>query len=166
MLTQVTATVRTMTIGVAALGLASCGGADDASGDDADAADSPAATAPSGGMPETPEGKTPGKISGTIAGQPFNQDGTCSKGPNQFEFWTDGTDFAVNSDTDGDGQFMVVQVITAGSTTMAAMRFHRDNEKVYNGTVPYSVGGNANMTISGDLGREKLISADLKINCG
>ena len=155
-----------VTVPALALILAACGGTE-GEGDGAAGGTGETATAESsGGMPQAPEGKTSGTLVGTVAGNQLDLQGTCYASENSFDFWSDGTDFEVNNDTNGDGQYLNVSVVSMNDQTMAAMRFHKDGEKVYAGTVPYSLGGNANMTVRGALGREQAITADFTITCG
>ena len=157
---------RVITVPALALILAACGGAESDGESAAGGAGETATAEASGGMPQAPEGKTSGTLVGSVAGNQLDLKGTCYASENSFAFWSDGTDFEVNNDTNGDGQYLNVSVISMNDQTMAAMRFHKDGEKVYAGTVPYSLGGSANMTVQGALGREQAITADFTITCG
>jgi len=148
----------------ALLTLAACGGESGADG-----ASSSASEASSGGgeasFPEMSDAKGPGTISGTIAGNPIDVEGVCSSSPGSFDFWTDGTDFASANDVDGDGQYLILNVINMNGTIRKALRYSRGGETLYNGLVSTESFDGKTLTVNTMLGRAQEISADFTISC-
>ena len=148
----------------AALTLVACGGESGAETD----ASAPEASEGSGAdaaFPELSEGKGPGSVSGMIAGNPVEAEGVCATSTQSFDFWTDGTDFASANDVDGDGQYLILNVINMNGTIRKALRYSRGGETLYNGLVsPESFDGKT-LTVNTMLGRAQEISADFTISC-
>jgi hypothetical protein len=144
---------------------AACGGD---SGAGATATSSADATGGSGdaGFPAMTDGKGTGRVTGTIAGHTIDADGICSTAAQSFDFWTDGTDFASASDANGDGQYLILNIININGRVRNALRYSRDGETIYNGLVSTESFDGQSVTIDTMLGRAQEISANFTIVCG
>jgi len=138
-----------------------CGGESGGEGADGSASEASGEA----GFPEMTEGKGPGRISGTIGGHSLDVEGVCSPSPGSFGFWTDGTDFASNSDATGDGQYLTLNVYNTGDRVMTALRYSKDDETVYNGSVAIDSFDGKTLTVDSMLGRAQEIAADFTITC-
>ena len=98
----------------------------------------------------------PGTIEGTIGDAAIKIQGTCSKAEASFEFWSDGTQFAVHNDDNGDGMYLNIQVLTLGNQTVAAMHYYRNGNKVYAGTLKYLDFDGHSLQVNAQQGRHEL----------
>ena len=105
-------------------------------------------------------GKGPGSFAGRIGGADVQLQGTCSRAEGSFQFWSDGTEFAVNRDQNGDGAYLNIMVM--GS--MAALNYNRDGQKIYNGTFTYTELTDKSLTADTRMGRDEL-PAQFEVRC-
>ncbi len=118
-------------------------------------------------MPAVEAGKMPGVLSGSIGGDALSLSGTCSMGPHIFEFWSDGKEFAVNRDTNGDNVSLNIMIrpMTSGGKTMAVLTYRKDGKMVYNGLFDPSSYDGTILSADTALGRAAAISAKFEVNC-
>lgn len=100
--------------------------------------------------------RSPGTIEGVIGDTVITTQGTCSKDDASFEFWSDGTQFAVHNDANGDGMYLNIQVLTLGNQNMAALHHYRNGNKVYAGTLKFTEFDGHSIDVDAKQGRNKL----------
>ena len=106
--------------------------------------------------------RSSGTITGTVGEHTIDLRGTCSQSETAFEFWSDGTQFAVSRDVNGDDMYLNVQVFTMGGRTMASLSHSRNGERVYNGAIKYEEFDGS--SIKGWKAKDSAALADLKIS--
>lgn len=109
--------------------------------------------------------KGPGLLEGTIGGEAVSIQGTCNTAENAFEFWSDGKDFAVNKDSDGDGMYLNIAIIKFGDQSRASMRYSRGGETLYNGVLEYTAFDGASLAVDGVLGSKTKLPATFTVIC-
>ena len=157
----------TIMVFAGALACAACSdGAETAEGGQAATSEADAGdTGWSGEFPQLVQSKGPGVLQGTIGEHQLDVAGTCGASAEDWNFWTDGTDFSADNDSNGDGQWLNIQIVNINDNVMAALTFFKDDEKVYKGTVPIAVLEQKRFAVDAPLGREQLISADFTVRC-
>jgi len=145
--------------------IAACGGEADMGENGSTSEASATQDGTSNEFPDLAERKSSGTLTGTIGDNSLDFEGVCSTSEGSFNFWSDGTDFASNSDVDGDGQYITVQAYDTGDGVMTALRFSKDGETVYNGQASYESFDGTTMTFDRQLGREQAMSADFTVDC-
>lgn len=109
-------------------------------------------------------GTMSGRLEGSINGTTVNVNGTCSRNEGVFEFWSDGTEFAVSNDSDGDGMYLNIMVRSIGDQTFAALRYSRGGETIYNGTFEYDALGDQSLSVDTSMGRDD-VPAKFHVQC-
>lgn len=104
--------------------------------------------------------KGPGVLKGTIGSADVYFEGTCSSRSGMFEFWSDGTEFAVSRDQNGDNAYLNIMVIGK----RASLSYNRDGEKIYNGMFTYATFDGASLTADTLMGRNRL-PAKFEVRC-
>ena len=108
--------------------------------------------------------KSPGSLAGSIGGDAIDITGTCSFGEGGFEFWSDGTDFAVPNDSNGDGTYRNISVTEMGTKTYNALWYSRGGDRRYKGLFSVEDRGERSMSVDTELGRDD-IPAKFEVRC-
>ena len=93
-----------------------------------------------------------GILTGSIGDTMLEKTGKCSQSGPVFQFWTDGDQFPVHKDSDGDGLYFAVMVNSQMPGFVGSMQYGRDGKKIYGGTFPFAYFDGQTLTVNGAIG--------------
>jgi len=93
-----------------------------------------------------------GTLTGSIGDTMLDKTGKCSQSGPVFQFWTDGDQFPVHKDSDGDGMYFAVMVNSQMPGSVGSLQYGRDGEKIYSGTFPFTYFDGGTLTVDGQIG--------------